>query len=39
MMFACVFYNFGYRVHFDTYEEAKAHGDKSGFQYTILEEK
>jgi hypothetical protein len=38
-MFACMFYNFGYRVHFSTFEAAKAHGEKSGFQYIILEEK
>lgn len=37
-MYAVHFYNFGYRVHFSTFEKAKEHGEKSGFQYIILKE-
>ena len=34
-MYAVYFYSFDYTHWFNTYEDAKKHGERSGFQYTI----
>ena len=36
-IYGCYFYNMDLTHWFDTEEQAKAYGEKSGFQYTIVE--
>jgi hypothetical protein len=36
MIYGCYFYNMCHTHWFDSEEEAKAYGEKSGFQYTIV---
>lgn len=36
-MYGCYFYNIGYTVHFDSYDEAYSYGSKSGFQFSIID--
>jgi hypothetical protein len=37
MMYGCYFYNFELTRYFDTKAEAEEYGQRSGFQYTVVE--